>query len=326
MANPHLQAVKAAERTTRELKASYGRLGNAEHPRGKILAAYRTARRAAKDNVNKLGVLNDVISTLLAAIQSATMAELRLAWELGLEQAEKELAAYDIPLIAPSPNYQLALDAILGPAEMQARAAYAASLTGSDEALLLGDDTRVGLLSPAPVTREGSKWLAVMAMLAKQEATQGSLEWAGAQNDFVRQAIASVDERTTDCCLRVHGQTAEIDGEFVLTGTPRYADKMKLPPFHDYCRTATALVLREDIADDLTVQMREAALAELGAREAAQWQIDVVKSELAKLGARPDVRIRKDDTEQIKKLRNKLRMWKVRQRQEIHPAHARSRR
>lgn len=86
-------------------------------------------------------------------------------------------------------------------------------------------------------------------------------------NEWGRQAVAVIDERTTDCCLRVHGQWQAFGDDFVLTGEPRYADHMGAPPFHKWCRTATALVQRKYAADDLTRQMRDAARDELVARK-----------------------------------------------------------
>jgi hypothetical protein len=49
---------------------------------------------------------------------------------------------------------------------------------------------------------------------------------------YKKQAIAAIDQNTTDCCLRVHGQIQPLDKPFILEGTPRYADKVDAPPFH----------------------------------------------------------------------------------------------
>ena len=87
-----------------------------------------------------------------------------------------------------------------------------------------------------------------------------------------------------------------------------------------------ALVRPEDAEDELTEEMREAARAELAAREEAQRHIEEIKQALADLGVHPSVRSRQDDTEEIQRLRNELRMWRAREREEIPPAHATSRR
>ena len=86
--------------------------------------------------------------------------------------------------------------------------------------------------------------------------------------EYKKQAIATIDERTTDCCLRVHGQIQPIDKPFKLTGTPRFGNLVQDPPFHWYCRTAE--VLYNEAFEDFgipTQAMREAANAEIDARE-----------------------------------------------------------
>jgi len=92
-------------------------------------------------------------------------------------------------------------------------------------------------------------------------AGQGGQQWK-------KQVIAAIDERTTDCCLRVHGQVQPLNAPFMLTGTPRFADMMQHPPFHWYCRTAEALWIEEfEEQGTTTVAMRAAASAEIEARE-----------------------------------------------------------
>ena len=56
--------------------------------------------------------------------------------------------------------------------------------------------------------------------------------------ELKRQAVAVVQDRTTDTCLRVHGQIVGVDEPFTLTGQPRFADQMMVPAFHWNCRTA----------------------------------------------------------------------------------------
>jgi hypothetical protein len=89
---------------------------------------------------------------------------------------------------------------------------------------------------------------------------------AGAGNEFMRQAVAAIDERTSDCCLRVNGQVVGMDEPFQLSGTPRYADALLNPGFHDYCRTSVVLVRRSEADDELSQRMRTAARDELQAR------------------------------------------------------------
>jgi hypothetical protein len=59
--------------------------------------------------------------------------------------------------------------------------------------------------------------------------------------DLQKQAIAVIGDRTTDTCLRVHGQIQPVGEPFTLTGEPRFADKMMTPAFHWNCRTSIAM-------------------------------------------------------------------------------------
>lgn len=87
------------------------------------------------------------------------------------------------------------------------------------------------------------------------------------QTTYSKQAIATIDDKTTDCCLQVHGQIQPLDKPFHLTGTPRYANYVPNPPFHWNCRTAEALYTESmEEKGTTTRQMKDAADAELTAR------------------------------------------------------------
>lgn len=99
---------------------------------------------------------------------------------------------------------------------------------------------------------------------------------AASEARLERQAIAVLDEHTTDCCLRVHGQIVGQDQPFHLTGTPRFADYVPSPPFHWFCRTATAIyhVAMEAVGVS-TETMRTAARDELRAREQTKGRVEI---------------------------------------------------
>lgn len=91
-----------------------------------------------------------------------------------------------------------------------------------------------------------------------------------------KQAIAGIDERTTDCCLRVHGQTVDMDKPFHLTGTPRFRDDIQNPPFHWFCRTGMGLYIPAMEGVGVTTQeMRDAARAERVARETTGTRLEI---------------------------------------------------
>lgn len=111
---------------------------------------------------------------------------------------------------------------------------------------------------------QSNLWLAGIGLL-------GSYYRAGesqAGRQWQKQAVAAIDERTTDCCLRVHGQVQPLKTPFHLTGTPRFADRMQHPPFHRYCRTVETVYAAEmEAVGETTAEMRDAARAEIEARE-----------------------------------------------------------
>jgi hypothetical protein len=118
-----------------------------------------------------------------------------------------------------------------------------------------------------------------MALWGVVGATLGAIYGAWQQQSSVtywKQAIAAIDERTTDCCLRVHGQVQPLDKPFELSGTPRFADKVQNPPFHLYCRTATALYRPEMEQTGLsTAEMISAARSELAARAITGKRVEI---------------------------------------------------
>ena len=88
-----------------------------------------------------------------------------------------------------------------------------------------------------------------------------------AQSEYDKQAIATIDAVTTDCCLQVHGQIQPLDKPFELTGTPRFADHVDNPPFHWHCRTVESLyTVKMEDKGITTPQMVDAAQSELHAR------------------------------------------------------------
>lgn len=246
----------------------FARLGTEDAPRGDVLTAYRVARRALRSELERPSVVNEVLSQLRAGVSSAVERIFDDAADCGFEQSVSDLAVYELGAPDISPEIvtleQQAIASVLSALDQQLDGVRAIVAGGYvDDALILGDDERVGLLSPGAVIGEAARWAAIIALTAYTAGVSGRVD----RDRFRRQAIAAIDERTTDCCLRVHGQVVGLDDDFKLTGTPRFADRMRNPPFHWYCRTSVALVRREDAEDDVTREMREAARAELRARE-----------------------------------------------------------
>lgn len=267
-----IATIHAAERTTRGLRVIIGRLGTKEHPRGRILSAYRNAHRALRDvfrrvqGVQAIGETKEVLAGLRREVLTAGENALYQAIALGRKQAEIEREVWELgPLGMEMPNTRAALDGWIGVVDAQTAYVIAALATEADEVFILGDAQRQGRLRYSDVARAGAQWAVWAAMEALQMALEEPKRVSGLIWD--KQVIAAIDERTTDCCLNAQGQVVPYEADFKLTGTPRYADELPWTPFHDYCRTSVVQVLREFAEDDLTQQMRDAARAELDARE-----------------------------------------------------------
>jgi hypothetical protein len=268
MPSQHERAVEAALRTNDELKKLFNRMGNSEHPRGRILAIFRVNRLALAQAWGNARAMLEVLSELRRALRGEAEELIALAVALGEAQAEREFSIYGLSGNTTA-DRESGLAATGWQAAWEAQANQVEALIRGgvlDRGLILGDGTRVGLLSPGRVLVEGAQWLALAAVSRHAALAQAALDRDGRAERYMRQAIAAIDERTTNCCLRVHGQVVALDEPFKLTGTPRYADEMLAPPFHRYCRTATALVLAGEAEDGLTAQMQRAARAELQAR------------------------------------------------------------
>jgi hypothetical protein len=320
MADPHAQAIQSAQHTSDLLTTLFARLGTAEHPRGMLLSAYRQARRALRGNVANLALVEEILFDLRVAVETALRIAYQSAGEVGMEQAKRELSIYGMlaPLVSIAQESEQALAASLAALDVQIASARVIANTTADQSSLIGDGTRVGLLSPAPVARQARHYTALLALSGHRM----TIRRANAGNEFMRQAVATIASNTTETCLRVHGQVVTLDGAFRLTGTPRYADRLQAPPFHDDCRTVVALVLRKYRDDELTRQMGGDARAELRTRATIQARIDALKRQLADLQAAPDVRVRQADNTQVRNLRAQLRYQQGLLRAEIRPASA----
>lgn len=78
-----------------------------------------------------------------------------------------------------------------------------------------------------------------------------------------------INERTTDCYLRAHGQIREVNERFRLTGTPRFASELLSPPGHWRCRSSVTMYHPVFERGGLTTpNMEKSAAAELKRRDA----------------------------------------------------------
>ena len=301
-------SIAATNRTTRELGKLFNRLGSEQHPRGRILISYRNAARALRDILRRqTGTLalfeaQEVLDGLRRDVRDVASKTLQAAVTLGQQQATTEYEAWGLEGgLGASGNVDMFLDGWLGVVDQQARESLAIILAGGDSALILGDETRQGLLRPDTVISNGARWLTSATVLTFSDWLSGPIQQTG--EVWGKQAIPVIDLRTTNCCLEVAGQVVEFDKPFKLTGVPRFADEMEWSPFHWYCRTSIAMVPMRLAEDELTQRILSDAQTELAERQIAREQALETLQRIVELGAKPDGRHRIDDSDEVSELR-----------------------
>ncbi|HSN78205.1 MAG TPA: hypothetical protein VL334_24300 [Anaerolineae bacterium] len=290
----HRQAVRSALRVNEGMGVLFTRLGSRQHPRGAVWAAYVRATRQLRDILasgpGSVGRPARAISSVQVAQAGEVLRQLRLdvalsvqpvlqdAAALGTLQALAQLRAYGLTppgsAMPPASEAQAGLQAVLATVDLQVAAATALLVTGAQPEMITGTDERQGPLSAAAVISPATLWVGAAALAGWGWAV-GLYGGRPGPQPWLKQAVAAIDERTTECCLRVHGQVVPLDGVFHLTGQPRFAEYKEAPPFHWRCRTATALVRPEDAGDGLTQEMVDAARAELLARAATGVRVEI---------------------------------------------------
>lgn len=282
------QALRAGD----DIDRLIAKLGTAARPRGTVLVAYRNAQRGMRDVLGSSGPRKgaeaaEVMTGLRSELARAAGDTLNEAIRMGQKHAEAQAQAQGFALALGPLGMALDVAAMIAAwlaiVDQQRAAVTALIATGADESEILGDEGRAGVLRPGPVVAEGSRWVAsavttAMALwfaeLIRRQGREGP-SGAGTGTEWFHQAVAAIDERTTDCCLEVHGQVQPLDKPFTLTGTPRYADELDHPPFHWYCRSAEAVLHRSQVGDGITREMEEAARAEMDARERDKDRVEI---------------------------------------------------
>ncbi len=273
--NPLLQAIRSGVRANESIGAMFATLGTGEHTLGIIPSIYRSGKAsliATLESPNPEDSARAAFASMRRELDSELRSLISNAEAFGNDEAARQLSYYEIAAgsaITLSTQSQDALDALLSRFDAQSASAMgliAAGLQPNDP-MIIGDDDRAGILRTGDLLGAGAFWLAFLAWSSWGLLITRSAPGMG----FQKQVVAALDNRTTDCCLRAHGQIQPLDGLFELTGEPRYASKMDWTPFHFYCRSA--VVLYSSAFDDgLTERMRAAADLVLSERASGIWR------------------------------------------------------
>ena len=269
MPNPLEKAVKSGIRMNDRIGDLFARIGTSAHPRGEVLTDYDIARLSLESALAKeipLPAVREVLRNLRRQLNADVTGVLNEAVALGEDEASRQLRFYNTRprgSIRLTEQSNSALEATMSQFDAQAAAITALVLSQADPAQIIGDEDRTGILSSGIVTTAAAYWATHLVWNAFD--TQVTSQ----EEVFQKQAVAALDARTTDCCLRVHGQVVELDEPFHLTGTPRFADDMDWPAFHWYCRTSGVLY-QPEFDDGLTDKMQEGSTFFLDERAAGK--------------------------------------------------------
>jgi hypothetical protein len=292
--NPLEKSINNALRTNDALASIFAMIGNSDHPRGVIPTSYRNARRALsqaikENNLNR--AVNEIFDQLYFTLQIKLDEILRVSSTEGINSAVKQLSNYGIKpssdnvLIGlSSQGVSEATNAVLSVVEQQKTIAQTVLALGQDPTAIIGDTNRVGILRPGDAIVTAVHWAS--SLLTSNWGNTVSKMSNQDKSRIGKMAVAAINSRTTDCCLKVHGQTVAFDDKFNLTGTPRYMDEMDWSPFHHYCRTSITLYYPE-YDDGITQSMREEARAEITKRELKGSSPTKIKRTYSKLPTKP---------------------------------------
>lgn len=246
MPNPHNDLIASAIETVVALGLLFDeiRAGN-----GPIWTAY--AILATK------GITPEAAQTLRAAVRGAAVVHLASAAGISADHVTRDALIYrESPRIS-IPDLLKPVGTIEQQVALQLDIAEDILELGASQDEVFGGENRAGILDPLPVIGSVTFWatrLAVAGYIVSMAATVGKEE------EFVRQAVAVIDNKTTETCLNVHGQIVEEKENFKLSGTPQYASEMHDPPFHNGCRTSVAMIAKKYVDPDVTSGMRDEAI------------------------------------------------------------------
>lgn len=263
--NPLRQAVDRAGLVTDHFRRIFQDVGVGVPGRGAIGAFYAATKveisNAVKDRRYDLQRVNNAGRHLSRYVGDYSRSFLESMFANGVEEAAQQLAIYGFKSDSPTraeENHMIdgSISYLTSVVDAQVSRMKTFALQGTPVEEIVGDDRHVGVLRDSEILTD-------LAALLIELFFFGFFGSANRSGDGITQigkiAVAAIDNRTTQCCLHVHGQVQiPITKPFDTTYPPAWSDKQDAPPFHYYCRTAIALYLPQ-FDDGLAGNMREYA-------------------------------------------------------------------
>ncbi len=272
------KAIRSGFRMNERMGDLFADIGNSANPDGRIAKLYSDARYAiigALAGGAAISVIQGILERLKRDVQREITAIFNSSISLGVEEARWQLELYNANVfggINLTTEKDSAMRAIMARFDAQHAAMLALLTVDASDEQIVGDENRAGVFNWLEIVEAIAYWAAFLVWQAFDNMIENSRNTPGNKiENLFKMAVAVIDDRTTDCCLRVHGQTQPLAGMFKLTGTPRFADEMDYPQFHRYCRTSPVLYSPElDPGGVQRAKLLEDARHELKAREDAK--------------------------------------------------------
>jgi hypothetical protein len=219
--------------------------------------------RIVANQVYRVQGLDRAIANLSGDVAGYLRDTLPQAMEAGLEQAERDVvnmarflkmdvsdemrfAKFDQQLPATVEAFVSRIPGLIDPLRQQLVTELQYSLVQGDSFAQIVQRLAGKELGPqgASFFRRGELSMELFSRRAVIDSNNASrqLVYEKAQKaipQMQKQAVAAIDDRTTDCCLRVHGQIKALNEPYELRGTPRFADEIMFPAFHWRCRSSS---------------------------------------------------------------------------------------
>ena len=261
----HRKALEVAVEAQTDLTRILSSMGSRVRPDGVIYSAYSRARRLISANAQDKSAVEDIIANFRESIEAQIAALINAGADLGYDSADKSTEIYglrtpkgsrgELPAIRRTEAIAIAM----GIVDTQLNSTRLLIASGNDDPeTIIGTDQQPRHFNPAVTAREVSALVPALMLSAWDLYVSYAVTERGLPFDFYKQAIAALDNRTTDTCIGVHAQYQPVDDPFILGG--EFPGEKLYPPFHYWCRTVTALVLAQDVEDEMTELMRESAL------------------------------------------------------------------
>lgn len=276
MTSRHERAVQAARDHTAAWERILARFAG-DAGVGLLYSLYRHAFASLPAAIVSTVLLRAVLDRLIDDTERLARSALDDAADSGAAAAEDQVAL--LPQMdrrirvrpVPALLRDSAIGAVIGVLTAQRAQVLSLVATGrATAASIIGTDASPGILNPVPVALATTDQVVAIGQAPLTRALAPATPASAGRPVYYLQAIAGIDERTTECCLNIHGHAVPIGGLFHLTAMPRYADYLPGPPFHKWCRTATGLILMSELDDPLTRELFAAASEELRQRKLAR--------------------------------------------------------